>query len=275
VFTNSSDRPVHAREFDDQERKQSLASDESLNRVLPLSRMARASKNTGVGGMVVMQDGPMLVTALPVLNAVGHRAHHGALLMGRRLNAGELKRLAWTTSLQFDIFSLADARLPRDVAHAHAQLSRSSAVVSPLGQGIAGYTLLKDYTRKPALVLRVQTPRVVYAQGKMTLLYLMGFTLFVGVVFTILTLFLLEKQVLSRLISLSRSVAAIGVRSGLSARVRVQGADEISHLAGSINQMLASLERAEREVPEAYLEGLFESAPEAVVIVDSQRRVVR
>jgi two-component system, cell cycle sensor histidine kinase and response regulator CckA len=277
VFTNSSDRPVHAREFDDQERKQSLASDESLNRVLPLSRMARASKNTGVGGIVVMPDGPMLVTAWPVLNSVGHGPPHGALLMGRRLDAGELKRLAWTTSLQFDIFSLADARLPRDVAHAHAQLSRSSAVVSPLGQGIAGYTLLKDYTRKPALVLRVQTPRVVYAQGKMTLLYLMGFTLFVGVVFTILTLFLLEKQVLSRLISLSRSVAAIGVRSGLSARVRVQGADEISHLAGSINQMLASLERAEREreVPEAYLEGLFESAPEAVVIVDSQRRVVR
>src|SRR6185312_12672316 len=52
---------------------------------------------------------------------------------------------------------------------------------------------------------------------------------------------------------------------------------EISYLAGSINQMLSSLERAEREreVPEAYLEGLFEMAPEAVVIVDSQHRVVR
>jgi len=41
--------------------------------------------------------------------------------------------------------------------------------------------------------------------------------------------------------------------------------------------MLGSLERAERErqVPEAYLEGLFENAPEAVVIVDQHHRIVR
>src|SRR5205807_8376294 len=53
--------------------------------------------------------------------------------------------------------------------------------------------------------------------------------------------------------------------------------DVVSALGGSINQMLGSLERAERErqVPEAYLEGLFENAPEAVVIVDQYHRIVR
>jgi PAS domain S-box-containing protein len=277
IYMNSIDQPVHAREFNEQDGQQRPASDEAITHLVPLSRMARESKNKGVGGIVVMPGGPMLVTAWPLLDSTGHGPPRGALLMGRRLDAAELKRLAWTTSLQFDIFSLNGAPLPRDIIHARAQLSRLTALVAPLGQGIAGYTLLKDYTGTPALLLRVQTPRVIYAQGQMTLMYLMGFTLFVGAVFTILTLLLLERQVLSRLISLSRSVAVIGVRSGLSDRVRVQGADEISHLAGSINQMLASLERAEREreVPEAYLEGLFESAPEAVVIVDSQGRVVR
>ena len=277
IYMNSIDEPVHAREFDEQAGEQRPASDEIINRVLPLSRLARTTENKGVGGIVLMPDGPMLVTAWPLLNSTGHGPPHGALLMGRRLDAAELKRLAWTTSLQFDVFPLSEAPLPRDVSHARVQLSRTSAVVAPLGQGIAGYALLKDYTGIPALVLRVQTSRVVYAQGQITLMYLMGFTFFVGAVFTTLTLLLLENQVLSRLISLSKSVASIGVRSGLSERVRVQGEDEISNLAGSINQMLASLERAEREreVPEAYLEGLFESAPEAVVIVDSQRRVVR
>jgi two-component system cell cycle sensor histidine kinase/response regulator CckA len=277
IYMNSSDQAVHAREFNEQDGHQRPASDEAITHVVPLSRMARESNNKGVGGIVIMPGGPMLVTAWPLLDSTGHGPPRGALLMGRRLDAAELKRLAWTTSLQFDIFCLNGAPLPKDIIHARAQLSRLTALVAPLGQGIAGYTLLKDYTGTPALVLRVQTPRVIYAQGQMTLMYLMGFTLFVGAVFTTLTLLLLEKQVLSRLISLSRSVAVIGVRSGLSDRVRVQGADEISHLAGSINQMLASLERAEREreVPEAYLEGLFESAPEAVVIVDSQGRVVR
>ena len=277
IYMNGSDQPVHAREFDEQVGQQRPASDEAINRLLPLSRIARASKNKGVGGIVLMPKGPMLVTAWPALDSAGHGPARGALLMGRRLDAAEMKRLAWTTNLQFDIFPLKDAGLPRDVSHAHSQLLRVNAVVAPLGQRIAGYTLLKDYTGAPALLLRVQAPRLIFAQGKVTLMYLMGFTLFVGAVFTTLTLLLLEKQVLSRLISLSKSVAVIGVRSGLSERVQVQGADEISHLAGSINQMLSSLERAEREreVPEAYLEGLFESAPEAVVIVDSQRRVVR
>jgi two-component system cell cycle sensor histidine kinase/response regulator CckA len=277
IYMNASDQPVHAREFDEQVGHQRPASSGVIERVQPLSRVAQTTKNRGVGGIVLVPGSAMLVSAWPVLNSTGHGPPRGALLMGRRLDSDELKRLTWTASLQFDLFPLRDPAVPRDVMHAHSQLIRVSSVVAPLGTSIAAYTLLKDYKGQPALLLRVQTARQVYRQGQMTLMYLMGFTLFVGVVFATLTLLLLERQVLSRLISLSKSVAVIGVRSGLSERVRVQGTDEISNLAGSINQMLSSLERAEREreVPEAYLEGLFESAPEAVVIVDSQHRVVR
>jgi PAS domain S-box-containing protein len=277
VYMNRFDEPLHAREFDEQIGQQSAASSRVIEALVPLSRLARENKGKGVGGIVLLPDGPMLVAAWPVLYSTGKGTPAGALLMGRRLDADELKRIAWATDLHFDIYLLKQAGLPRDVTRAHAQLARVSPVIAPLGKTIAGYTVLKDFSGRPAMILRVQMPRIVYEQGQMTLLYLMGFTLFVGAVFATLTLLLLEKQVLSRLISLSRSVAVIGGRSGLSERVQVKGTDEISHLAGSINQMLVSLERAEREreVPEAYLKGLFESAPEAVVIVDSHRRVVR
>ena len=277
AYMNRSDQPVHAREFDLDSKEQTAAESELIEQLVPLSRMAREGQDKGVGGIVVLPDGPMLVSAWPVLSSTGKGPVAGALLMGRRLDPAELKRLAWASSLHFNIFALR-GHLPKDVVQAQAGLAKSEAVVAPLGRSeIAGYTFLKDYRGEPALILRVQTPRQVYEQGRMTLMYLMGFTLFVGGVFAMITLLMLERQVLSRLISLTRSVAAIGVRSGLSERVRVHGTDEISYLAGSINQMLSSLERAEREreVPEAYLEGLFEMAPEAVVIVDSQHRVVR
>jgi two-component system, cell cycle sensor histidine kinase and response regulator CckA len=277
AYMNHADQPVHAREFDVDSGEQEQAAREVIQQLVPLSRMARQRQNQGVGGIVLLPDGPMLVSAWPVLQSTGKGPVAGALLMGRRLDSAELRRLAWASSLQFDIFPLR-GHLPRDVAQAHAGLAKTEVVVAPLGRSaIAGYTVLKDYRGEPALILRVQTRRQIYEQGRLTLMYLMAFTLFVGVVFAILTLLLLESQVLSRLISLTRSVGAIGVRSGLSERVKVQGTDEISYLAGSINQMLASLERAEREreVPEAYLEGLFETAPEAVVIVDSHHRVVR
>jgi two-component system cell cycle sensor histidine kinase/response regulator CckA len=277
LYMNRSDQPVHARAFDLNSNQQRQADPDVVEQIVPLSRMAREGKDKGVGGIVSLPGGPMLLSAWPVLSSTGKGPVAGALLMGRRLNSVELKRLARAASLHFDIFPLKD-RMPKDVTQARVGLAKSEAVVAPLGRSdIAGYTILKDYRGEPALILRVQTPRRIYEQGRLTLMYLMVLTLFVGGVFATITLLMLERQVLSRLISLTRSVAAIGVRSGLSERVRVHGTDEISYLAGSINQMLSSLERAEREreVPEAYLEGLFEMAPEAVVIVDSHHRVVR
>jgi PAS domain S-box-containing protein len=279
VFLNNADEPVHAREFNAETQTQSAARPEVLQPLLPLTRMARSGGNRGVGGIVLLPTGPMLVVAWPILTSTGRGPIAGTLLMGRNIDSPELKRLSWTTSLHFDIFPLSGAHLPRDLANARSHLSPSNSVfVAPLGQSsIGGYTVLKDVDGNPALLLRVQTPRFVYQQGQSTVMYLTAAALLVGVAFTLISLVLLEKQVLSRLITLSKNVASIGVRTGLSERVRVDGADEISHLAGSINQMLASLERSERErqVPEAYLEGLFESAPEAVVILDNHRRVVR
>ena len=279
AFLNNAGEPVHAREFNPETGSQVPAEWEMLQPLLPLTKMARAAGNHGVGGIVLLPSGPMLVAAWPVLTSTGRGPIAGTLLMGRNLDSPELKRLSWTTSLHFDIFPLSGAHLPRDLANARSHLSPAHPVfVAPLSEtSVAGYTVLRDFEGNAALLLRVQTPRTVYHQGQTTVMYLTGAALLVGVIFTVISLVLLEKQVLSRLITLSKAVASIGVRSGLSERVAVHGADEISHLAGSINQMLASLERSERErqVPEAYLEGLFESAPEAVVILDNNHRIVR
>jgi PAS domain S-box-containing protein len=278
IFFDKSDEAVYARAFD-AEKGQTEAPAAVVNQLAPLARLARTGVNKGSGGIALLQDGFMLVAAWPVLNSIGKGTPAGALVMGRRLDAKELKLLSWTTSLQFDIFQSNAEDLAPDVRDAIARLSGGSTVyMRPMGaDAIAGYELLKGYDGGAGIVLRVMTPRTVYQEGQTSLLYLMASVLFLALAFTVMSAFLLEKLVLSRLISLSKSVGAVGVGRGLSERVKVEGSDEISGLAGSINQMLASLERAERErqVPEAYLEGLFENAPEAVVIVDSHHRIVR
>jgi len=277
VYLDSSNRPIHAREFDPQIGHQKEASPEVLARLRPA---IQAAKEKGAyRGLLILPEGPMLTTALPILTSTGKGPSAGTLIMGRKIERSELKRLAWTTNLRLDIFPLETATLPKDVSVARTHLLASSVpFVAPLNEKfVGGYNVLADSNGKPALLLRVQAPRNVYQQGQTTITYLMAAAVLGGLVFAVLSLFLLEKLVLSRLISLSTSVAAIGVRSGLSERIRIDGQDEISALATSINQMLASIDRSERErqVPEAYLEGLFESAPEAVVIVDNQHRVVR
>ncbi|MBV9480643.1 MAG: PAS domain S-box protein [Acidobacteria bacterium] len=277
IFYNAKDEVVHGRHFE-ADSGQSAAPLAVLQQLAPLARLARMN-GKGTGGIALLPEGFMLLAAWPVLTSTGQGTPQGALLLGRKLDAPELQRLTWTTSLQFDIFAASSSKVTADVRRALAHLGGENTVfVHPLTrETVAGYEILKGYDGGAAVVLRVRTPRVLYQEGKASLLYLMGSVLFLGVTFTMISAFLMEKLVLARLISLSKNVGAVALGRGLSERVKVEGGDEISALAGSINQMLASLERAERErqVPEAYLEGLFESAPEAVVIVDSHQRVVR
>ena len=278
IFFNANDEAVHARQFDSAAGQSALPAT-VVEQLAPLARMARTGGNKASGGIALLPDGFMLIAAWPVVTSTGKGIPTGALVMGRKLDERELRRLTWTTSLQFDIFPANGSELPPDVQNAVAHLASGGAVVvNPISkETVAGYEILKGYDGGAAVVVRVKTPRIVYEQGKASILYLMASVVFLGVTFTIISAFLMEKLVLSRLISLSKNLGTVALGGGLSERVKVEGSDEISALAGSMNQMLASLERAERErqVPEAYLEGLFENAPEAVVIVDRHHRIVR
>ena len=95
------------------------------------------------------------------------------------------------------------------------------------------------------------TPRDIHEQ-EATIAYLMLMVVGVGIVFGMVTMFLLEKQVLSRLSRLSKSISSIGTSGDLSARVSMPGADELVILAGTINGMLAVLQQSEGELQELY-----------------------
>lgn len=72
--------------------------------------------------------------------------------------------------------------------------------------------------------------------------------LMISVVFSGVTMILLEKLVLSRLAKLSANVTSIGSSGDVSARVSLTGKDELSSLAEEINRMLAKIEQAQSEL---------------------------
>ncbi|MFQ5759189.1 MAG: ATP-binding protein [Candidatus Bathyarchaeia archaeon] len=99
----------------------------------------------------------------------------------------------------------------------------------------------------------------------------------VGLVFGIVTLFLLEKQVLSRLSHLSKNIHSIGTSGDISARVSMSGIDELSILASTINGMLAALQQSESELQESEeeLQLMFESIADGVIVYDLDGNIVR
>ncbi|MCL4439458.1 MAG: SpoIIE family protein phosphatase [Firmicutes bacterium] len=106
-----------------------------------------------------------------------------------------------------------------------------------------------------------------------------------GLVFGLAVLYLLERVVLSRLGRLSKDVNRIGAGGNLAARVSIDGDDELSSLAGSVNGMLEALERSQNELfnqraaeeelreSEERFRRLVENAPLGILVLDLQGTV--
>jgi len=217
--------------------------------------IAHQDLESSYAGIIVLPEGTMLLASLPILTSEDEGPIRGTLIMGRYLDATKVKELAEITLLSIGIYKVGDPRIPPDFSNALSSISTASPVfVQPLSDhSVAGYTLIRDISEQPALILRVDAPRDIYQQGQSAISYLILTIVGVSLAFGLVTILLLERQILSRLSYLSRSVSDIGSGGKLSARVSVPGSDELSKLGATINGMLSALEESETE-----LRNLFE-----------------
>ncbi len=247
LYVHSSGRMVFGKGFDlEREKVIPITKDYqkhfSDNRIL-LQPQIKSS----LTGLILLPEVPMLIASRPILHTASTGPVAGTLLMGRYLNAAAIKRLAERTHLSITTHRFSDPQLPPDFQAARSSLSAKEPIlVRPLSeQSVAGYTILKDIYGQPAILMRVDSPRMIYQQGQASIRYLILSILVVGLVFSLATLLLLEKLILSRLSRLSADVHGIGTSGNLATRVSsISGTDEFSSLADTINEMLAALEHS-------------------------------
>ena len=206
-----------------------------------------------IDGLILLSSGPVLIVSHPIVHTNYGGPARGALVTARYLNSRTLQQLADKNGVSSVTAFRIDRQLPADVAKAHSSLSESVPVyVRAVDEGvIAGYISLSDIYGRPALMLRVEMPRAIYHQGRISQVYVAGATLCIVVAAALVMGWLLEKFVVSRLGGLSSSVASIADSSNLSARVSFSGGDEITTLARGINRMLESLQVSQERRREA------------------------
>ncbi len=253
LFINASGQTVFSRAFDLHNEEETPVP-QSLQEYLAANDLLISHPDTesSVDGLILLPEGPLLVASRPILTSEDEGPVRGALLMGRYLDATEINRLAETTLLSLAAYRVDDMQMPADFQTALSSLSPEAQIlVRPLNaQSIAGYALLMDIYEKPILVLRTDMPRDIYAHGQTSIFYIILSIVTAGLVFGTVTVLLLEKQVLSRLAHLGRSVSNIGTSGNLTTRVSMTGRDEVSKLAGAINTMMEALERSEKTLKE-------------------------
>ena len=199
-------------------------------------------------GLVILDDGPALVAARPILPSDRNGNRRGTLIVGRKLDPARVEALSKAVRLSVKARpyrSPADADIPE------------SAV--PIGKGglhqvfrdvdervTRGLLVLDDVRGNPGVVLEVAIERLIYQQGRQSLRYFNYALLAAAAICMGVMLLLLERTVLSRLSRLSADVAKIGESDDLSLRLELPGRDEVARLARDVNTMLSRLDESRR-----------------------------
>jgi PAS domain S-box-containing protein len=238
--------------------------------------LSPGSKSTHISGILILPSGPVLIDSRPVLTSDDEGPVLGTLIFGRLLDEEYVQYLSQITHLPVDI-------VPIDST---ATSTSPNAPERPLEPGLedSGYsiqanddnlirasTVLDNIYGQPALQLRVSMVRTILQQARTSLVQFLLFMLAIGLVFGSVTLYLLERVVLSRVALLSDSVTQIGASGDLSGRIRVEGKDEIGYLGEAVNSMLEDLERSQRERHEGRtrLDMMMEKMPAVLWTTDT------
>ena len=241
--------------------------------------LQHATPASKVRGILMLPEGPLLVVSRPIVKTNSEGPIRGSLVTSRYLESGgDLKGLEKTTGLSLAVRRLDGAQLPAAFEEAQLHLMRAETIYvrSIDDEVIAGYALLNDIYGKPALILRVEMPRLIYRQGRLSQLYFVAALLIAGIVLGSVVQLLLEKSVISRLSSLNNSVRSIANSGDASSRVHSEGRDEIANLGGAINRMLGSLhlsQKLKQNAEERY-RAFMNNIPAIALIKDSEGRIL-
>jgi signal transduction histidine kinase/sensor domain CHASE-containing protein len=251
VFVRYPNEIVYGKGFDPQSGRPATIPQSLYEHLTPDGPLlALPDTDSYVAGLLLLPEGPLLVAAQPVLTSRYQGPIKGVLIFGRFLGAAEIARLSQLTYLTMDARPYDDPQLPSDFMQVRSVLTSAQPTIvqSPGVNSIAGYTLLSDIQGRPALIVRIVTPRDVYYAGQAALNYIFLSLLAIGLVFGEATIILMDRMVISRTTRLSKSVTQIRTSGNLADRMDESGRDEITHLAREINLMLTALQRSQQEL---------------------------
>src|SRR6202167_2569506 len=239
--------------------------------------LGNAGETSDVAGIVMLASGPVLIDSSAILNSNSDGPSEGRLLMGRSLDADETVRLGEMTHLPLDIERIDSGDMPADFRVAANAISpEKPSLIRPDARGsLAAFQELYDINGQPAAILRVLLPRRIYEQGQASLLQFLLLLLAAGMVFGAITMYMLERFVISRGGHLSDDITEIGARGALGRGLGVSGHDELANLGDTINGMLEDLERVqfERHQERARLAVMIEKMPAILWTADAQLQV--
>lgn len=278
IFIDNNGNIVYAKGFD-LENDQEVSLPKGIESYLTKdSVLLNHSGNKTTSGIIQLPDGPAFVSSSSILPTNGEGPSKGTIIFGRMLNENQVNKISNMTKLPVTIFKVNDQGMSLDFQNALKWINKGNPVyVNPLNDSfIAGYAIVDDIYGNPAFIVRIDDNRSFYNEYENSLSFFILSILFVGFVLVISTLIYLDKNILSRLSRLDKDITSIGKKGNISARVTMDGADELSSLANSINTMLSKLEISGNKFKESELKfrSIVQLANDGIILADSNGKII-
>ncbi|NJL43442.1 MAG: hypothetical protein HC935_09375 [Pseudanabaena sp. SU_2_4] len=188
IFVNPSGELVYGKGFDLRKNKEIPIPQSLLKQApsIPVIQSTDLGKQAKPLRILTLPENPLVIVSRQILTSEAKGPSRGTLIFARYLDEDAVKRLGEITHLSLTIKRFDDPQLPADFGAIRSNLidlqpNQSSIAIQPLSEdAIAGYTVIKDIYGKPALILRVDTPREIYKQAQVNLSYLLISLLVVG-----------------------------------------------------------------------------------------------
>lgn len=229
-----------------------------------------------IHGVILLDNGPMLVVCRPILNGIGKGPYDGTLILGRYIDGPYISSLEKRTNTSLKLCTLNEEMPPDFQEKFDEAANKKGSVFKILGEErVAGYFALRNTTGEPVALMRADYPRELYAQGKNILNYIYVFLLISGIAIGTATKFSLDRLLVSRLITIDNFLGKVKRDKDTSKRLEMEGNDEIYRLSKGINEMLSSIRLAEQELKAREYEKKFilDSLEEIVVLRDTNFKV--
>ena len=252
VFINQSGEYVFAKGMDFKNKEFVPVYPEMKKELEKSNIFKNIDSNYKVKGIIMLPEGPMLIASYPIIKSDFGGPVRGNVVFGRFLDDMAVSGLSDRLKLDFSLERI-DKENQKYAQNSNPTTQKSPIEIKELSKDkIVAYTVLQDIYKQPALGLNVEMPRDVSLIGKKGINYMLYSLIAVGFIFIITVMLFLEKNILSRLLKLSKEVLNIGNKGEFSLRLKPQiKQDEIFVLSEEINHMLDKLEESEDQIRES------------------------
>lgn len=208
-----------------------------LAQVGPLVTKRGADSQQGISGFIVTKEYPIFVALQEILpsNKQGERA--GFLIFARFANEDMIRGLSKKTQVELGFFSGNIATRVTDSQFEYRQTINDDT--------IQAYYPVNDIYGNGDNYLVSSVPREIFKQGQLQTQLFLALTVVFGLLFLILTLFLLHRMVFAPLSKIEGFINTIIADGTTAVRLTLPGKDEFAKIAAIFNDMLQQIEARE------------------------------